>query len=91
MTDSGATRVFLKKTYAEDSNIRFDKSQARDVQLPNGSTMRIVGECDFDMVMSSWKRPVHGIIVDLQANFDVVLGLNWLREVEPIPEWKTLN
>jgi gag-polyprotein putative aspartyl protease len=91
MTDSGATRVSLKKTYAEDSNIRFDKSQARDVQLPNGSTMRIVSECHFDMVMSSWKRPVHGIIVDLQANFDVVLGLNWLREVEPIPEWKTLN
>jgi hypothetical protein len=53
--------------------------------------MRIVGECDFDMVMSGWKRPVHGIIVDLQADFDVVLGLNWLREVEPTPEWKTLN
>jgi hypothetical protein len=91
MTDSGATRVFLKKTYAEDSNIQFDKSQARDVQLPNGSTMRIVGECNCDMMMSGWKRPVHGIIVDLQAEFDVVLGLNWLQEVEPTPEWKTLN
>ena len=53
LIDMGATRNFVSKEFAEKSNLKFlNKMSPRDVKLPSGETMRILGNCEFDMQMS---------------------------------------
>ena len=90
-TDSGATKNFTSKEYALCSNLKIDKANTQDVLLPNGNKMRILGECTFEMRMSEWKGNVHATVIDIQAEFDVVLGLEWMIKEDPIPHWDTLD
>src|SRR5579859_6272857 len=90
-TDSGATKNFISKKYALLSNLKIDKANTQDVLLPNGNKMRILGECTFEMRMSEWKGNVHATVIDIQAEFDVVLGLEWMIKEDPIPHWDTLD
>src|SRR5437773_9304930 len=53
--------------------------------------MKIYGTTEFDLEMSEWKGKVRAWVLDIQANFDIVLGMEWHREWEPIPNWKKLE
>ena len=93
LTDSGATRNYISKDYATKSNLRINKSNARSVKLPNGRTMRVLGLCEFELQLSEWTGLVRAIVLDeMQTDkFDLVLGLEWLKEVAPIPDWSTFD
>src|SRR5436190_13496242 len=56
--------------------------------MPSGQTMRIYGATEFILQMSEWKGKVTAIVLDIQADFDIVLGMSWIDEWDPIPNWK---
>lgn len=43
------------------------------------------------MTMGEWSGWVQATILDLKAEFDVILGLNWFRQWRPLPDWDTLD
>ena len=91
-TDCAATRNFVSKEYALKSNLKIlDRPNRRDVKLPNGHTMKIEGYCEFEIQLGDWKGTIRAIVIDMKAEFDVVLGLEWLRETRPIPDWDTFD
>ena len=90
--DPGATLVYINAEYARHSNVRFlEKTKSRTVSLPNGTEMKILGHCEFLMTMGEWSGWVQATILDMKAEFDVILGLSWYRQWKPIPEWETLD
>ena len=90
--DPGATMTYISSDYARRSNVCFlEKSTSRVVQLPNGSEMKILGYCEFLMKMGEWSGWVQATILDIKAEFDVILGLSWYRQWKPIPDWDTLD
>ncbi len=61
------------------------------VHLPNGQTMKVYGTMDFELEILEWWGKVQAMVLELQADFDVVLGMEWHREWESVPNWKTLE
>ena len=53
--------------------------------------MRVHGITEFELEMSEWKGKVRALVLELQADFDVVLGMEWHQEWEPVPNWKKLE
>ena len=92
MTDTGASLNFISSSHAMRVGVKFlQKEDARDVLLPNGQIMKVLGVCEFEIQMTKWKGRIRATIVDIQVDFDVVLGLEWFRLYRPIPDWSTLD
>ena len=43
------------------------------------------------MEMSEWRGPVKATVIELDADFDVVLGMEWFQKWNPIPDWEKLE
>ena len=84
--------VYINAEYARRSNVRFlEKTKSGAVSLPNGTEMTILGHCELLMTMGEWSGWVQATILDIKAEFDVILGLSWYRQWKPIPDWETLD
>src|SRR4030095_1745483 len=59
------------------------------ISLPNGQNMEVLGQCEFELKLSEWSRMVVATVLELDADFDIVLGLSWHRQWKPLPEWDT--
>jgi len=92
LTDCAATKNFISKDFALRLNVKFLKNtKPCKVMLPNGGTMQVLGDCQFEIKLSEWTGIVRATIIDMKADFDIVLGLEWMAEVRPIPDWITFD
>jgi hypothetical protein len=94
LADTGATRNYISARYAKKANLSFKRGEAnsrRSVRLPSGQDMRILGQCEFELTMSEWSGTVVATILDLEADFDIILGLSWHRQWKPLSDWDTLD
>src|SRR5436305_374185 len=92
VADCATTKNFITKDFALRSNIKFLKNtKPCKVKPPNGETMQVLGDCYFDINLSEWTGSVRATIIEMKADFDIVLGLEWMAEVRPIPDWTTFD
>ncbi|TMC19219.1 MAG: retroviral-like aspartic protease, partial [Chloroflexi bacterium] len=93
LLDTGATKNYISRRFAEKANLKFRgyPSALRSVKLPNGQVMKILGECEFTLIMSEWTGTVVATVLDLEADFDVVLGMSWHLQWKPLYDWETLD
>src|SRR5277367_314991 len=95
LADTGATKNYISARYAKKANLRFRKGvnadSLRSIRLPNGQDMKILGQCEFELKMSEWTGTVVATILDLDADFDIVLGMSWHRQWKPLADWDTLD
>ena len=94
LADTGASRNYISARYAKKANLRFRKGDAdslRSIKLPNGQDMKILGQCEFELKMSEWTGTVVATILDLETDFDVVLGMSWHLQWKPLADWDTLD
>lgn len=79
--DTGAMKNYISTRDAKRANVRFIRSESVcSVELPNGQEIKILGQCEFVLTMSEWSGIVAATILDLEADFDVILGLAWYRQ-----------
>ena len=43
------------------------------------------------MEMLEWKGLMKATVIELDADFDVVLGMEWFQKWNPIPDWEKLE
>ena len=95
LADTGATKNYISARYAKKANLCFTRrvnaDSLRSIRLPNGQDMKILGQCEFELKMSEWTGTVVATILDLDADFDIVLGLSWHRQLKPLADWDTLD
>ena len=78
LLDTGATRNYISRRFAEQANLKFKGTvEPHSVRLANGQDMTILGRCEFMLGMSEWTGIVHATVLDLKADFDIVLGTSW--------------
>ena len=53
--------------------------------------MRVYGTVEFELQMSEWRGKIKPTVLDMHSNFDIVLGMEWILEWEPMPNWKKLE
>jgi hypothetical protein len=50
----------------------------------------VYGACRLPINVSGWQETITAYVLDLNAEFDVVLGLDWMRKRKPSPDWDTM-
>jgi hypothetical protein len=77
-----------KKTCAFEGD---NADSLRSIKLPNGQDMKILSLCEFELKTSEWTGMMVTTILDLEPDFDIVLGLSWHRQWKPLADQDTLD
>ena len=91
MPDTRATRNYVSQSYAKRAGLRIQETAVRSVRVPNGHAMKVYGTTTFILQIGEWRGKVQAIVLDLKADFDVILGLQWFIKWKPIPNWDKLE
>jgi aspartyl protease/zinc knuckle protein len=78
LLDDGATRNYVSLAYAKRARLRIQElsdMSSKPIRLPNGQRMKVYGTTEFELEISEWRGKVQATVLDLQADFDVVLGM----------------
>jgi Retroviral aspartyl protease len=92
LLDSGADAQYVSAAFVRKAHLDIDTSR-NDVQwvkVANGAYSQIPGEVSFTLFMGQYRSRIIARVLDL-PDFEVILGLKWLREVNPDVDWKTLR
>ena len=93
MLDTGASRIYISLSYARRAGLRICQAEIgpNTVRLPNRHIMKVCGTTEFVLQISEWKGTVQAVVLDMDSEFDIVLGLSWFRQWKPVPDWDTLE
>jgi hypothetical protein len=89
----GATRNYISTAFAEKAGLSirpFSAALLREVELAGGQRMVVRGTCEIPVDLGGWKETVVAYVVDLKAEFDVVLGVGWARKRKPQWDWDNM-
>jgi Aspartyl protease len=76
ISDTNATKNYVSRTFALAAGVPIESlEKASHVHLANGQDMVVYGQCDVSVQISSWRGIIKAIVIDLDAEFDLVLGL----------------
>ena len=89
--DTGASRCGISRKYATRAGLKVQTTPVRIVKLPNGQVMKSYGSVEFMLRMGEWQGMVTAMVLDMDADFDVVLGMEWFLEWEPNWHYRPLS
>ena len=91
LLDSGADQQYVSADFVRKTGIHIDttRDHPRLVKVANGAYEQIPGESSFTLVMNGYTSRIHARVLNL-SDFDVILGFDWLRKINPIIDWRAL-
>jgi hypothetical protein len=91
MFDTGSlTRNYVSKVQFEKLGVPMKESYQRNATLPNGQVMKVYGTTVLPVQLSEWQGDVEFSVLDMDTEFDYILGLPWHRENHPLIQWDTM-
>ena len=85
LPDMGATRNYISRSFAVQANLPIEPFDImKHVSLAGGRKMAVYGKCKIPIQMSDWQGEIEAIVIDLDAEFNLVLGLNWHRKFKAV-------
>ena len=91
LIDSGATRSFISPACITETGSKTRKNNTF-LELGNGSKVLSKFEAmDIPVVMAGRTFKIDFTVSDLLHNVDIVLGITWLKEYNPLVDWSTGN
>ena len=91
LIDSGVTRSFISPACITETGMKTQKNNTF-LELGDGSKVLSKFEAmDIPMVIEGCTFKIDFIVSDLLYNVDIVLGITWLKEYNPLVDWSTGN
>ena len=92
LLDSGASRVFIRRRMIKRlpaTPVIHQHGHVR-VRLPNRECLTSAGCIQLLLHLGAWMRVIQAWILD-SFNYDLILGLDWLQQVNPDINWQSLE
>ena len=91
LPDTGATRNYVSRAFAQRTGVTIEKFEVdKHVSLAGGQKMTVYGKCQLPVQISGWQGHVEAVVMDLDADFDLVLGLNWHKQYKALTHWESM-
>ena len=89
LIDSGASSNFISQSYVSKNHITSQQTQtAYNITLADGSTYHSNQICRVKVRINSYNDQLTFVIVPtLSAPLDAVLGIQWLKTINPFIDW----
>src|SRR5271170_1397489 len=83
LPDTGSTHNYISRAFALQGNLSIKQFDiTKHISLAGGQTMAAYGKCKVPIQMSDWRGEIEAIVIDLNAEFNLILGLNWHRQMK---------
>ena len=91
LIDSGATRSFISPACITETGMKTQKNNTF-LELGDGSKVLSKFEAmDVLVVIAGRTFKIDFTVLDLLHNVDIVLGISWLKQYNPLVDWSTGN
>ena len=91
LPDTGATKNYVSRLFAQKAGVPIERFETdKHVSLAGGQKMVVYGKCRLPVQISGWQGYVDAVVLDLDAEFDLVLGRNWHRQYKAITHWESM-
>jgi hypothetical protein len=85
LPDTGATKNYVSRIFAQKPGVPIENFlMDKHVTLAGGQKMTAYGKCRLPLQLSGWQWSIEAIVMDLNAEFDLVLRFNWKFKVRVI-------
>jgi hypothetical protein len=91
MFDTGAIhKNYVSHKFFTKLGLPLQTSKRRDAKLPNGQVMKVYGTIVLPVRLSEWQGDEEFSVIDLDTDFDMILGLPWHKKYRPVIHWDTM-
>lgn len=92
LLDSGADRQYVSQKLVNRIGLDVEPLEfgGEWVQTATGTYAQMPGEANFTLFLGEYRSRVQARVLNM-PEFDIILGLAWLREVNPHINWRTLQ
>ncbi len=92
LLDSGASNMFVSRSFLKQHGM-LDKitplsGNRRQVRLANKMTTQAFGWVRMKIDLDGYSDVVTAVVMELHPGTDYILGLNWLKQYNPVVNWK---
>ena len=87
LVDSGASFSFMSSELCAKLGLLVSKQQQASVRLANSTVVKSNGRTTGVLQVGPWRGLISVQVLVLL--FDLVLGLSWLKQCGPRPDWST--
>jgi hypothetical protein len=89
LIDSGASRDFISKSLTANLKLECTKlQQTLKVALADGTTTTVTEEVQLSVPLGSTTYKIPMIVVEMNSEFDCILGISWLTKYNPYINWQ---
>jgi RNase H-like domain found in reverse transcriptase/Reverse transcriptase (RNA-dependent DNA polymerase)/Integrase zinc binding domain/Retroviral aspartyl protease len=89
--DTGAIyKNYTSKKYFDKLGVPLKATKPRAAKLPNGQTMTVYGTATLPLQLSEWAGTTEVDVIEMDMDFDVILGLPWHKQNRPNIRWETM-
>jgi hypothetical protein len=90
MIDSGATALFVSKRFVQHHYIICsplpNTIALHNIDSSKNKARLLTHFARLTLMIGSWNKPIDFLVIDLSPE-DIILGLPWLKKVNPIIDW----
>lgn len=92
LLDSGADGQYVSADFIRSTGIEVEtgRNHPKLVKVANGAYEQVPGEASLTVVINGYHSRIHARVLNL-PDFDIILGYDWLRTVNPLIDWRTLR
>ena len=91
LVDAGASANFLSLSFANRCQISIEPlTEPQSVRVPNGETINVIGSAFITVQIQNYVTQLDVYVIPLEE-YDVILGLPWLRRENPHIDWTTFR
>ena len=92
LIDSGSSHQYISKQFARNNSLPIETEDESPhwVQVANGNYLETGGTVNVTLAFGRYQTRVSARLLEL-PEFDVILGLDWLRSANPVIDWRDMK
>ena len=92
LIDSGSSHQYVSSSFIRKTSLEVEKRRNSPhwVQVANGTYMEAPGMTHFTLAIARYRTRVEARVLEL-PEYDIILGLDWLRTANPVIDWQEMN
>ncbi len=92
LIDSGSSHQYISSDFIRKSSLEIEENRNSShwVQVADGNYMQASGRVHCTLVMDRYRTRIEARVLEM-PQYDLILGIDWLRSATPVIDWEDMS